>query len=66
MTASSGAASVGAMFFGTGINANATSVFAANVIDILDYANTNKYTNQQKPSFYIYIFNFNVYRHLFI
>jgi hypothetical protein len=41
--AANGFASQTSVFFGTNINANATSVFAANVIDILDYANTNKY-----------------------
>jgi len=38
------------MFFGTGVNANQTSVFAANVIDILDYANTNKYKTTRSLS----------------
>ena len=41
--ATNGFANQTSMFFGTNINATATSVFAANVIDILDYANTNKY-----------------------
>jgi len=38
------------MFFGTGVNANQTSVFTANVIDILDYANTNKYKTTRSLS----------------
>jgi hypothetical protein len=45
-----GYASQTSMFFGTNINANATSVFAANVIDILDYANTNKYKTTRSLS----------------
>jgi len=41
--AQNGFTSQTSMFFGTGVNANQTSVFTTNVIDILDYANTNKY-----------------------
>jgi hypothetical protein len=41
--ASGGSASQTSMFFGTESPAGPTSVFASNVIDILDYANTNKY-----------------------
>jgi len=50
-TVSAGAsASIASMFFGTGVNANQTSVFATNVIDILDYANTNKYKTTRSLS----------------
>ena len=45
-----GAASQTSVFFGTGIEAGVTSVFAANVIDILDYANTNKYKTTRSLS----------------
>lgn len=45
-----GFASQTSMFFGTLINATATSVFATNVIDILDYANTNKYKTTRSLS----------------
>lgn len=38
-----GGASQSSMYAGTDIGANATSVFGALVIDILDYKNTNKY-----------------------
>ena len=48
--AANGFASQTSMFFGTLINATATSVFASNVIDILDYANTNKYTTTRSLS----------------
>jgi hypothetical protein len=45
-----GFASQTSMFFGTIINGTATSIFASNVIDILDYANTNKYTTTRSLS----------------
>ena len=48
--ASNGYASQTSMFFGTIINGTATSIFASNVIDILDYANTNKYTTTRSLS----------------
>jgi hypothetical protein len=48
--AANGFASQTSVFFGTNMNANATSVFAANVIDILDYANTNKYKTTRSLS----------------
>ena len=38
------------MFFGTNIETLGTSAFAANVIDILDYANTNKYKTTRSLS----------------
>jgi hypothetical protein len=48
--ASSGSASITSMFFGTNINANVSNGFASNVIDILDYANTNKYKTTRSLS----------------
>jgi len=45
-----GGGSQTSMFFGTGLEANFTSIFAANVIDILDYANTNKYKTTRSLS----------------
>ena len=38
------------MFFGTNIETLGTNAFAANVIDILDYANTNKYKTTRSLS----------------
>lgn len=48
--AQNGYTSQTSMFFGTNINANVTSVFASNVIDILDYTNTNKYKTTRSMS----------------
>ena len=45
-----GGSSQTSMFFGTGLEANFTNIFAANVIDILDYANTNKYKTTRSLS----------------
>jgi len=47
-TGAGGNSSFTNMFVGT--TANATSTFGANVIDILDYANTNKYTTSRSLS----------------
>jgi len=44
-----GSASQTSMFFGTGIETT-PNVFAANIIDILDYANTNKYKTTRSSS----------------
>lgn len=38
------------MFWGTNIETLGTNIFAANVIDILDYANTNKYKTTRSLS----------------
>jgi hypothetical protein len=48
--AAGGAASTVSMFFGTNIETLGTNAFAANVIDILDYANTNKYKTTRSLS----------------
>jgi hypothetical protein len=56
LNGSGSAAGVGAgtsnssMFFGTNIETLGTNAFAANVIDILDYANTNKYKTTRSLS----------------
>lgn len=48
--AQNGFTSQTSMFFGTDINADANNIFAASVIDILDYANTNKYKTTRSLS----------------
>jgi hypothetical protein len=48
-TAAAGANSSFSNFF-VGTTGNAASTFGANVIDILDYANTNKYTTSRSLS----------------
>ena len=43
-------ASIASMFFGTNIETLGTSAFAVNIIDILDYTNTNKYKTTRSLS----------------